>query len=117
VRRQEECTTQSKDGDAQDALGYVGNEARERGIILDDSPENNKVPVSKHSVCSNIDPYQIWEIQSDIILLCKMKAECWEPVGMSKQRMGSVSALKLQQVPIPLYATVLLSNRAFIYST
>jgi hypothetical protein len=82
-----------KDGDAQDALDMWEMEARERGIIFDDdSPENTKAPVSNTSVARNIDLTRSGEIQSRYNLAMQMKAECWELVGMSKQRMGSVSA-------------------------
>jgi hypothetical protein len=82
-----------KDGDAQDALDMWELEARERGIIFDDdSPENTKAPVSNTSIARNIDLTRSNEIQSRYNLAVQMKAECWELVGMSKQRMGSVSA-------------------------
>jgi hypothetical protein len=82
-----------KDGDAQDALDMWELEARERGIIFDDdSPENTKAPVSNTSIARNIDLTRSNEIQSRYNLAVQMKAECWELIGMSKQRMGSVSA-------------------------
>lgn len=82
-----------KDGDASDALDIWEMEARERGIIFDDdSPENTKSPVSNTSVAKNIDLTRTNEIQSRYNLALQIKAECWELVGMSKQRMGSVSA-------------------------
>jgi hypothetical protein len=82
-----------KDGDASDALDIWEMEARERGIIFDDdSPENTKAPVSNTSVAKNIDLTRTNEIQSRYNLAVQIKAECWELIGMSKQRMGSVSA-------------------------
>ena len=82
-----------KDADARDALDIWEMEARERGIIFDDdSPENTKAPVSNTSVAKNIDLTRTNEIQSRYNLAMQIKAECWELVGMSKQRMGSVSA-------------------------
>ena len=82
-----------KDGDAADALDIWEMEARERGIIFDDdSPENTKSPVSNTSVAKNIDLTRTNEIQSRYNLALQIKAECWELVGMSKQRMGNVSA-------------------------
>lgn len=82
-----------KDGDAADALDIWEMEARERGIIFDDdSPENTKSPVSNTSVAKNIDLTRTSEIQSRYNLALQIKAECWELVGMSKQRMGNVSA-------------------------
>jgi hypothetical protein len=82
-----------KDGDEQDALDIWEMEARERGIIFDDdSPENTKAPVSNTSVARNIDLTRSNEIQSRYNLAVQLKNECWELVGMSKQRLGSVQA-------------------------
>ncbi len=82
-----------KDGDAQDALDIWEMEARERGIIFDDdSPENTKAPVSNTSIARNIDLTRTNEIQSRYNLAVQIKRECWELVGMSQQRMGSVTA-------------------------
>lgn len=82
-----------KDGDASDALDIWEMEARERGIIFDDdSPENTKSPVSNTSIAKNIDLTRTNEIQSRYNLALQIKAECWELIGMSKQRMGTVSA-------------------------
>jgi hypothetical protein len=82
-----------KDGDDQDALDMWEMEARERGITFDDdSPENTKAPVSNTSVAKNIDLTRTQEIQSRYTLAVQMKNECWELVGMSKQRLGNVSA-------------------------
>ena len=68
-------------------------EAEERGIMFDDdSPENTKSPVSNQSVIRNVDLTRTQEIQSRYNLAIQMKNECWELIGMSKQRMGSVSA-------------------------
>jgi hypothetical protein len=82
-----------KDGDLQDALSMWEMEARNKGIIFDDdSPENTKAPVSNTSIAKNIDLTRTNEIQSRYNLAVQMKNECWELVGMSKQRLGSVSA-------------------------
>jgi hypothetical protein len=82
-----------KDGDAQDALDIWELEARERGIIFDDdSPENTKAPVSNTTIARNIDLTRSNEIQSRYNLAIQLKQECWELIGMSKQRMGSVAA-------------------------
>ncbi len=82
-----------KDGDAQDALDIWEMEAKERGIIFDDdSPENTKAPVSNTSIAKNIDLTRTNEIQSRYNLAIQLKAECWELIGMSRERMGSVSA-------------------------
>ena len=82
-----------KDGDEQDALDVWELEARERGIIFDDdSPENTKAPVTNQSVAKNIDLTRTQEIQSRYNLAVQIKNECWELIGMSKQRLGSISA-------------------------
>lgn len=82
-----------KDGDGQDDIDIWEMEARERGVMFDDdSPENTKAPVTNQSVARNVDLTRTQEIQSRYVLAQQMKNECWELVGMSKQRMGSISA-------------------------
>jgi hypothetical protein len=81
-----------KDGDAQDALDIWEMEARNRGVVfIDDSPENLKAPSSFNQFTS-LDLTRTQEIQSRYTLAQQMKLECWELVGMSKQRMGSIAA-------------------------
>jgi hypothetical protein len=81
-----------KDGDAQDALDIWEMEARNRGVVfIDDSPENLKAPSSFNQFTS-LDLTRTQEIQSRYNLAVQLKNECWELVGMSKQRLGSVSA-------------------------
>jgi hypothetical protein len=81
-----------KDGDAQDALDIWEMEARNRGVVfIDDSPENLKSP-SSFNQFRDIDLTRTQEIQSRYTLAQQLKSECWELVGMSRQRMGSVSA-------------------------
>jgi hypothetical protein len=81
-----------KDGDAQDALDIWEMEARNRGVVfIDDSPENLKAPSSFNQFTA-LDLTRTQEIQARYTLAQQMKMECWELVGMSKQRMGSVSA-------------------------
>lgn len=81
-----------KDGDAQDALDMWEMEARNRGIVfIDDSPENLKSP-SSFNQFRDIDLTRTQEIQSRYNLAMQMKNECWELIGMSRQRMGSISA-------------------------
>jgi hypothetical protein len=81
-----------KDGDAQDALDIWEMEARNRGVMfIDDSPENLKSP-SSFNQFRDIDLTRTQEIQSRYNLAMQLKNECWELVGMSRQRMGSVSA-------------------------
>lgn len=81
-----------KDGDAQDDLDILILEAKERGLLLDDdSPENTKAPVSNQTVAKNVDLTRTQEIQSRYNLAAQMKNECWELIGMSRQRMGSTT--------------------------
>jgi hypothetical protein len=81
-----------KDGDAQDALDVWEMEARNRGVMfIDDSPENLKSP-SSFNQFRDIDLTRTQEIQSRYQLAIQLKNECWELVGMSKQRLGSISA-------------------------
>jgi hypothetical protein len=81
-----------KDGDAQDALDIWEMEARNRGVMfIDDSPENLKSP-SSFNQFRDIDLTRTQEIQSRYNLAMQLKQECWELVGMSKQRLGSISA-------------------------
>ena len=81
-----------KDGDAQDALDIWEMEARNRGVVfIDDSPENLKAPSSFNQFTA-LDLTRTQEIQSRYTLAQQIKAECWELIGMSRQRMGSVSA-------------------------
>ena len=80
-----------KDGDAQDALDVWEMEARNRGVMfIDDSPENLKSP-SSFNQFRDIDLTRTQEIQSRYNLAMQLKQECWELIGMSKQRLGSVS--------------------------
>ena len=81
-----------KDGDAQDALDVWEMEARNRGVVfVDDSPENLKAPSSFNQFTA-LDLTRTQEIQSRYTLAQQMKIECWELIGMSKQRMGNVAA-------------------------
>jgi hypothetical protein len=82
-----------KDGDAQDDIDMWELEARERGIMFDDdSPENTKAPVTNQSVVRNVDLTRSTEIQSRYNLAIQMKNECWELVGLNRQRLGAVQA-------------------------
>ena len=81
-----------KDGDAQDALDMWEMEARNRGVVfIDDSPENLKAPSSFNQFTS-LDLTRTQEIQARYTLAQQLKSECWELVGMSRQRMGSIAA-------------------------
>jgi hypothetical protein len=82
-----------KDGDAQDALDIWEEEARAKGILFeDDSPENMKVVGGNTNNSRAIDLSRTAEIQSRYELAARLKNECWDLIGMSRQRMGSVQA-------------------------
>ncbi len=82
-----------KDGDAQDDIELWEMDARERGIMFDDdSPENTKGAVSNQTVAGNVDLTRTNEMQGRYNLAVQLKNECWELIGMSKQRLGSTSA-------------------------
>jgi hypothetical protein len=67
-------------------------EARNRGVVfIDDSPENLKAPSSFNQFTA-LDLTRTQEIQARYTLAQQLKTECWELVGMSRQRMGNVSA-------------------------
>jgi len=81
-----------KDGDAQDALDVWEMEARNRGVVfIDDSPENLKSPSSFNQFTS-LDLTRTQEIQARYTLAQQIKNECWELIGMSRQRLGSITA-------------------------
>lgn len=82
-----------KDGDGQDDIDMWELEARERGIMFDDdSPENTKAPVTNTSVVRNVDLTRTQEIQSRYNLAIQIKNECWELIGLNRQRLGGVQA-------------------------
>jgi hypothetical protein len=82
-----------KDGDGQDDIDIWELEARERGILFDDdSPENTKAPVTNTSVVRNVDLTRSSEIQARYNLAVQMKNECWELIGLNRQRLGAVQA-------------------------
>jgi len=60
-------------------------------VFIDDSPENLKSP-SSFNQFRDIDLTRTQEIQSRYTLAQQLKNECWELIGMSRQRMGSVTA-------------------------
>jgi len=82
-----------KEGDAQDEIDMFEADARKRGIMYDDdSPENTKGGVSNQTVARNIDLTRSNELQSRYALAVGFKAECWELIGMNRQRLGAATA-------------------------
>jgi len=81
-----------KDGDGQDSLDIWEAEARERGVLfIDDSPENTKGGSTGQTMGVQ-DLTRTQEIQSRYTLAAQLKIECWELVGMNRQRLGNSSA-------------------------
>jgi len=81
-----------KDGDGQDALDMWEEEARKRGVMfIDDSPENLKAP-SSFNQYTQLDLTRTQEIQSRYQLAAQLKIECWELIGMNRQRLGASQA-------------------------
>jgi hypothetical protein len=60
-------------------------------VFVDDSPENLKSPSSFNQYTS-LDLTRTQEIQARYTLAQQLKNECWELIGMSRQRLGSVQA-------------------------
>lgn len=81
-----------KDGDGQDALDIWEEEAKKKGIIfIDDSPENTK-GASSFNQFARQDLSRTGEIQSRYQLAAQLKNECWELIGMNRQRLGASQA-------------------------
>jgi hypothetical protein len=81
-----------KDGDPEDAVDMWEQEMRRRGlIILDDSPENLKGQ-SGFNQFSKVDLSRHNEMKARIELAQWCKQECWELIGVNKERTGDVTA-------------------------
>lgn len=82
-----------KEGDAQDEIDMFEADAKKRGIMYDDdSPENTKGGVSNQTVARNIDLTRSNEMEARYRLAVQLKAECWELIGMNRQRLGAATA-------------------------
>lgn len=82
-----------KDGDDRDALDIWEEEAKEKGIIFeDDSPENMKAPGNNTNNARAIDLSRSAEIQSRYNLAAQLKIECYDLIGISRQRQGNIQA-------------------------
>ncbi len=82
----------SKDGDAQDDIALFEEESMAKGIMYEDnSPENAKV-AGDTSVSKVLDMDRSNEMQTRYNIAVQMKQECWELVGISRQRTGSTMA-------------------------
>lgn len=82
-----------KDGDGQDALEIWEEAAKKRGVIfIDDSPENTKGGTSFGSQYGRLDLTRTSEIESRYKLAAQLKTECWELIGINRQRLGGALA-------------------------
>ncbi len=82
-----------KDGDPNDAIDVLEAEMRDRGVLFDDdSPENTKGATQNQTIARNIDLTRTNEIQSRYNLLNQVKNDCWELIGMNRQRLGGALA-------------------------
>lgn len=82
-----------KEGDAQDEIDIFEADAKKRGIMYDDdSPENTKGGVNNQTVARNIDLTRTNEMEARYKLAVQLKAECWELIGMNRQRLGAATA-------------------------
>jgi len=82
-----------KDSDGEDAVDIWEEEIKRRGlIIIDDSPENMKGGQSGFNQFNRVDLSRHNEIQARIALAEWAKKECWELVGINRERTGGVAA-------------------------
>lgn len=80
-----------KDADDQDALDIWELQAREKGILFEDeSPESMSLPNT--AVSQAVDLSRTNEIKSRYELAATIKNECWELVGLSRQRLGGTTS-------------------------
>lgn len=84
--------TTPKDGDGQDALDVFEQQAKDLGFIYtDESVENTKVPTSNTSIVRVHDASLSNQIMSRYQTAMMLKNECWELVGITRQRLGGTS--------------------------
>jgi len=75
-----------------EALDIWEEQARQRGVIfVDDTPENLKSPSSFNN-WTKLDLNRSQEMQSRYEIALRLKLECWELIGITKERLGSVAA-------------------------
>lgn len=87
-----------KDGEYKDALDDWEAMAIEKGIVFeDDSPENMGTPGNNTNLSQAIDLTRTSEIQTRYTLAQQLKYECWELVGVNRERLGGVAASQTAQ--------------------
>src|SRR5699024_9485086 len=73
-----------KEGNAEDAVSIMLDDAKERGVILeDDSPDNAKGPIQNTQTTQAIDLDLSQMLQTRIMIAQELKLECWELVGFT----------------------------------
>ena len=81
-----------KEGSYEDSMEIWERQAEETGVIwVDDSPDNTKKP-SSFNQYTVIDWTLSQQMQSRYELAVQLKNECWELIGLNRQRLGSTTA-------------------------
>jgi|GEM_PF-2561574 len=81
-----------KNGTYEDSMEIWERQAEEQGVIwVDDSPDNLKKP-SSFNQYTVIDWTLSQQMQTRYELAMQLKNECWELIGINRQRLGSVAA-------------------------
>ena len=81
-----------KNGTYEDSMEIWERQAEEQGIIwVDDSPDNTKKP-SSFNQYTVVDWTLSQQMQTRYELANQLKNECWELIGLNRQRLGSVTA-------------------------
>lgn len=87
-----------EDATHQDALDIYEYIIKEKGMSMeDDSPENMGTPGAQQSASKAVDLTRTGEMQSRYTIAQQMKAECWELLGITRERLGSVAASQTAQ--------------------
>lgn len=82
-----------KDGTHEDALDVFETQLRELGVIFeDDSPENTGTAGNNTNLAQAVDLSQHNYIQSRYTLAQQLKQDCWELIGINRERLGGVAA-------------------------
>lgn len=81
-----------KGGTYEDSMEIWERQAEEQGIIwVDDSPDNTKKP-SSFNQYTVVDWTLSQQMQTRYDLAAQLKNECWELIGLNRQRLGSITA-------------------------
>ena len=81
-----------KGGTYEDSMEIWERQAEEMGVIwVDDSPDNLKKP-SSFNQYTVVDWTLSQQMQTRYELAMQLKNECWELIGLNRQRLGSITA-------------------------